>query len=77
MTAMSYRDAAFVDSTDTNTPMPYDIAALQFLYGANITTNTGNTTYVIDHYTVDIKRYCRWMHIIEDIMLRLNYLAVV
>jgi serralysin len=29
------------------TPMALDIAALQFLYGANMTTATGNTTYTL------------------------------
>ena len=28
------------------TLMMYDIAALQFMYGANYTTNAGNTVYV-------------------------------
>ncbi len=36
---------AFEDRLWPVTPMLYDIAALQSLYGANMTTRTGNTTY--------------------------------
>ena len=30
------------------TPQLYDVAALQYLYGANIVTRSGNNTYVAD-----------------------------
>ncbi len=48
---MSYRDYVG-DNTDSmgsallpDTPMVYDIAAIQYLYGANMTTRAGNTVY--------------------------------
>ena len=34
-------------SGDASTPMPLDIAAMQFIYGANTTTNSGNTTFTL------------------------------
>ena len=37
------------------TPMVYDIAALQYLYGANMTHNSGDTTYSFDPDTPFIK----------------------
>ena len=33
---------------EPDTPMLYDIAALQYLYGANMNTRTGNDTYTFD-----------------------------
>ena len=64
---MAYAGAAnglFVDVTETpttwswqaynvvpDTPMLYDIAAMQYLYGANTTYRTGNDTYTFDTAT--------------------------
>lgn len=43
---MSYYDGnVLTRSGDPTTPMIYDIAAAQFLYGANTSYNAGNTTY--------------------------------
>jgi serralysin len=39
------------------TPMLYDIAAIQLLYGANTTTNAGNTVHTIDG---SLKSYAIW-----------------
>ncbi|CAK0739712.1 serralysin [Gammaproteobacteria bacterium] len=65
-TVMSYNDRAdalFRDVTGTtandihfinvseSTPMLYDIATIQFLYGANSTTRSGNDTYTFDPAT--------------------------
>jgi Ca2+-binding RTX toxin-like protein len=36
------------ESVSPSTPMLYDIAAIQYLYGANMTTRTGNTTYAFE-----------------------------
>ena len=33
---------------EPETPMLYDIAAMQYLYGANLSANTGNDTYTFD-----------------------------
>lgn len=53
-TAMSYVDVASPYSPGENTnwgfiggPMAFDIAAIQHLYGANLTHNTGNDTYYL------------------------------
>lgn len=35
---------------EPDTPMLYDIAALQYLYGANMNTRTGNDTYTFDPF---------------------------
>ena len=50
LTMMSDRFPGGAGHTDHYplTPMVYDIATLQFLYGANTTTNSGNTTYTIN-----------------------------
>ncbi|RZT06119.1 Peptidase M10 serralysin C terminal [Duganella sp. CF402] len=64
---MAYEDAPhsrYVDITETargyawesyyivpDTPMVYDIAAIQYLYGANTSYNTGNNTYTFDPAT--------------------------
>jgi len=64
---MAYASAAhglFVDVTETattwqwnaypvvpDTPMLYDIAAIQYLYGANMSYRTGNDTYTFDSST--------------------------
>jgi serralysin len=37
------------------TPMIYDVAAIQFLYGANITTRTGNDTYTFSNTEPELK----------------------
>lgn len=39
------------------TPMLYDIAAIQLLYGANTSTNLGNSTHTIDG---SAKAFCVW-----------------
>lgn len=46
---MSYFDGAFAKLGFANiaTPAPYDIAALQYLYGANMSTNAGNNRHTI------------------------------
>ena len=48
-TVMSYFDESVTHGSDgavgPSTPMLYDIAAMQRLYGANMTTRTGDTTY--------------------------------
>ena len=38
-----------------STPMAYDIAALQYLYGANLKHNSGDTIYTFDPNTPEIK----------------------
>lgn len=44
-TVMSYYDASAQDGSAT-TPMRFDIAAIQSLYGKNLRTNAGNNAYV-------------------------------
>lgn len=45
-TVMSYNDSTLVDSSNPpSTPMIYDIAAIQYLYGANTSYNSGTSTY--------------------------------
>jgi serralysin len=39
----------------TSTPMAYDVAALQYLYGANSKHNSGDTVYTFDPNTPEIK----------------------
>ena len=67
MTYRSYvgSDAQFVYNETwghAQTYMMYDIAALQYLYGADFTTNAGNTTYTWNPTTgatfVDGARRC-------------------
>jgi len=43
----SYSEASFYPTT----PMPYDILALQHLYGANLSTGKGNTVYAFNDRT--------------------------
>ena len=41
----------YIDGVDyivSSTPMVYDIAAIQYLYGANMNHNSGDTTYSFD-----------------------------
>lgn len=38
-----------------STPMLYDIAAMQFLYGANITSHTGNDSYTVSNTVGELK----------------------
>ena len=48
----------YVDGRDyaiASTPMAYDIAALQHLYGANLKHNSGDTVYTFDPNTPEIK----------------------
>lgn len=65
-TVMSYTDytgAGIVKDADgihyytvqPSTPMLYDIAAMQFLYGANMNTRTGNDTYTFSNSHGDLK----------------------
>lgn len=44
---MSYNNGSIVNETvnPPQTPMIYDIAAMQYIYGANTSYNSGNTTY--------------------------------
>ncbi len=42
-------------SVKPTTPMLYDIQALQYIYGANTTTRTGNDTYTFSHTQGEIK----------------------
>lgn len=48
-TAMSYNNdgRGTPDHGFSKTPMAFDIAAVQYMYGANMTTATGNDTYVL------------------------------
>lgn len=48
-TVMSYNDHPDMPGVEARTLMLYDIAALQSLYGANMTTRAGDTTYVWEH----------------------------
>lgn len=49
-TVMSYNDSAAVDATKNPpiTPMVYDIAAIQEIYGANRSYNSGNNLYSLN-----------------------------
>ena len=54
-TVMSYNDKTEKSATKVSqssnapmTPMIYDVAAIQYLYGANTSTNAGNTTHRFD-----------------------------
>ena len=48
-TVMSYNEGQYANySNDARSPMIYDIAAIQFLYGANTSYNSGNTIYDIN-----------------------------
>lgn len=46
---MSYTDGTYakIGSSALATPAPYDIAAIQYLYGANMSTNAGNSRHTI------------------------------
>ena len=44
-TVMSYNYGTYSTATSPSTPMIYDIAAAQYLYGANASYNIENTTY--------------------------------
>jgi len=47
-TVMSYETASnYIDAGQAATPMPYDILAIQDIYGPNLTFHTGNDTYVL------------------------------
>ncbi|MBL0318597.1 MAG: hypothetical protein IPP74_04805 [Alphaproteobacteria bacterium] len=50
LTVMSYYNGTYTHYNDINPtgPMLYDIAAMQFLYGANHNYHSGNDTYVMD-----------------------------
>ncbi|MDK0545431.1 hypothetical protein P6O83_15980, partial [Clostridium perfringens] len=46
---MSYNEGTYVTNANGSlTPMIYDIAAVQYMYGANMSTNAGNTTHTLD-----------------------------
>jgi len=47
---IDYKEYAVV-----STPMAYDVAALQYLYGANLKHNSGDTVYTFDPNTPEIK----------------------
>ncbi|MCB2081542.1 MAG: M10 family metallopeptidase C-terminal domain-containing protein [Hyphomicrobiales bacterium] len=49
VTLMAYDDSddTATSTADPSTPMVFDIAAIQYLYGANTSTNAGNTTYTL------------------------------
>ena len=49
-TVMSYTDATS-SNAEPSTPMLYDIQAIQYLYGANTSYNTGNNTYSYSNAT--------------------------
>jgi len=68
-TTMSYNDGLVYGGGDPNTleygyqatPMAFDIAAIQYLYGANWTHNTGNDTYFLPTANVSGTFYsCVW-----------------
>lgn len=44
-TVMSYNDHPTTSVVDPMSPLLYDIAAVQYLYGANTTTRSGDSTY--------------------------------
>ncbi|MBI2257025.1 MAG: matrixin family metalloprotease, partial [Proteobacteria bacterium] len=47
-TIMSYTESSpYYDWGNPSTPMVYDILALQYMYGANMTYHTGNDTYYL------------------------------
>ena len=48
-TVMSYHDHPY-HSTSPVSPLLFDIAAVQFLYGVNNSTRTGNDTYTVSYY---------------------------
>ena len=49
---MSYTDG-FSEDSEPMTVMPYDVLALQYLYGANTSQNSGDTTYDVTDYEED------------------------
>lgn len=54
----SYSGAGYLSDghhVQPTTPMLYDIAAIQFLYGANMTTRTGNDIYTFSNTTGELK----------------------
>src|SRR3954463_13963888 len=63
MSVMSYNplvSATFGQNKPITSPMIYDIAAAQALYGANMTTNVGNTTYSSNIITGQDKAWTIW-----------------
>ncbi|MCC7259946.1 MAG: M10 family metallopeptidase C-terminal domain-containing protein [Alphaproteobacteria bacterium] len=56
-TVMSYNGGAITGANHPTTPMIYDIAAIQYLYGANTSYNAGNTTYTM---ASTLNAFCRW-----------------
>ncbi|PZO38659.1 MAG: hypothetical protein DCF19_15775 [Pseudanabaena frigida] len=50
-TVMSYYDSNYNYGTHPSSPQLYDIAAMQYLYGANTRTRTGNDTYTFSTTT--------------------------
>lgn len=67
-TTMSYNEGLVSNGLSANsafglqgTPMALDIAAIQYLYGANMTFRTGNDTYVLpDSNTIGTCYSCIW-----------------
>lgn len=55
-TVMSYTDSPLYANMDYPvTPMLYDIAAIQYLYGANMSYNTGDDTYTFSNTANTVK----------------------
>jgi Ca2+-binding RTX toxin-like protein len=48
---MSYAGGTYTTAANPTTPMLYDIATIQQLYGANTSYNSGNTTYTLSGST--------------------------
>lgn len=62
-TVMSYNQSTLANNNSNNihanpnAPMLYDIQAMQYIYGANMTYHTGNDTYSFNNSTIPI---CIW-----------------
>lgn len=70
-TVMSYNPATYVnDSTSPVGPMIYDVAAIQYLYGANTSYNSGNSTY---SFSGSFTAYAIWDGGGTDMISAANY----
>ncbi len=58
-TVMSYYDHPSYPNSSPVTPMLLDIAALQYVYGANTSYNSGATTYDTSYFTLHAQK-CIW-----------------
>jgi hypothetical protein len=58
-TQMSYNDPSsyYINRTYATTPMLYDIQAIQYLYGANMSYQAGSDTYTVNNSTAPM---CIW-----------------